>query len=85
MQPRRRHRLRAVAKASVAVVVMFLTAGFVLPGVFSAIVGGPVPAPTMMNSWGSWLLMWACVSVVVQVSAQVIFLLIERKKVGGSE
>lgn len=77
--------MRRVAKVSVAVAVMFLTAGFVLPGVFSAMVGGPVPAPAMMNSWGSWLLMWACVSVVVQVGAHVILFLIERKKVGGSE
>ena len=69
-----------VLRMSVGIAVTFLGGAFILPGAYSAIMGGPVPAPSLMDSWGSWITMWAVISVVAHAVTEFILRQLTRRR-----
>jgi len=67
-------------RVGVAAVYTFVLGAFVLPGVYGAITGAPVPAPSHMGTWTSWIVRWIAISVVGYCITAIVFRLLERRK-----
>lgn len=76
---RRRKTSRVVLKPGIAAMWMFLFAGFVAPGIWSAIEGLPHPFPWGTQSWGGWILFWLGVSVATYIASACVFRAARRR------
>jgi len=59
-----------------------LLAGFVAPGIWSAIEGLPNPFPWATQSWGGWILFWLGVSAATYIGSALLFRIAEKRNAG---
>lgn len=59
---------------------MFMTTAFVIPGVWGAVRGFPLPVPSSGYSWAGWILFWLGVSAGSSGIAHVVVRALTRRK-----
>jgi len=64
----------------VAAIYVFVLGAFVWPGVYGAVSGQPVPAPSPMGTWGGWILRWMGVAVGGYGIAGIVIRFLRRRK-----
>jgi len=65
-----------------ATLLMFLTAGFVVPGVWSAIRGDQLALSWVGKTWGGWILFWMGVSAGTHILTAAVLRMISHKAAG---
>ncbi len=69
---------RAGIRWGAAGVWMFIVVGFIVPGVWGAIRGFPVPVPWSNYTWGHWIVLWLGASTVTAALAVALSRLLSR-------